>query len=271
MSSNGIGRLTGKVALVTGAGSRSEIIGNGQAAALLFAQQGCKVVLVDSEEENLSRTLRKISDQGGEASFYVGDVSNALDCQKMVELAVNTYGHLNILHNNVGVGGSGTVLEVEPEQWDHIMAVNVKSMMLTSKYAIPEIALSGGGTVINISSISAIRPRGLTPYTVSKGAVIALTKAMAVDHAAEKVRVNCILPGPIFSSMTSVNMSDEVRELRRRSSPMGIEGSPMDIANAALYLASDESRWVTAISLVVDGGVSLMSPQRYVSPNRLNN
>lgn len=262
MSSNGIGRLTGKVALVTGAGSRSEIIGNGQATALLFAQQGCKVVLVDSEEENLSRTLRKISDQGGEASFYVGDVSNALDCQKMVELAVNTYGHLNILHNNVGVGGSGTVLEVEPEQWDHIMAVNVKSMMLTSKYAIPEIALSGGGTVINISSISAIRPRGLTPYTVSKGAVIALTKAMAVDHAAEKVRVNCILPGPIFSSMTSVNMSDEVRELRRRSSPMGIEGSPMDIANAALYLASDESRWVTGISLVVDGGVSLMSPQR---------
>ncbi|MAP37419.1 MAG: short-chain dehydrogenase [Chloroflexi bacterium] len=262
MSSNGIGRLTGKVAVVTGAGSRGEIIGNGQATALLFAREGCKVLLVDSEEENLSRTLRKISDQGGEASFYVGDVSNELDCQKMVELAVNTYGHLNILHNNVGVGGSGTVVEVEAEQWDHVMDVNVKSMMLASKYAIPEIASSGGGTVINISSISAIRPRGLTPYTVSKGAVIALTKAMAVDHAADKVRVNCILPGPIFSSMTSVNMTEEVRELRRISSPMGIEGSPMDIANAALYLASDESRWVTGISLIVDGGVSLMSPQR---------
>ena len=262
MSSNGIGRLTGKVAVVTGAGSRGEIIGNGQATALLFAREGCKVLLVDSEEENLSRTLRKISDQGGEASFYVGDVSNELDCQKMVELAVNTYGHLNILHNNVGVGGSGTVVEVEAKQWDHVMDVNVKSMMLASKYAIPEIASSGGGTVINISSISAIRPRGLTPYTVSKGAVIALTKAMAVDHAADKVRVNCILPGPIFSSMTSVNMTEEVRELRRISSPMGIEGSPMDIANAALYLASDESRWVTGISLIVDGGVSLMSPQR---------
>ncbi|MEC8912402.1 MAG: glucose 1-dehydrogenase [Chloroflexota bacterium] len=262
MSSNGVGRLTGKVAVVTGAGSRGEIIGNGQATALLFAREGCKVLLVDSEEENLSRTLRKISDQGGEASFYVGDVSNELDCQKMVELAVNTYGHLNILHNNVGVGGSGTVVEVEAKQWDHVMDVNVKSMMLASKYAIPEIASSGGGTVINISSISAIRPRGLTPYTVSKGAVIALTKAMAVDHAADKVRVNCILPGPIFSSMTSVNMTEEVRELRRISSPMGIEGSPMDIANAALYLASDESRWVTGISLIVDGGVSLMSPQR---------
>ena len=262
MSSNGIGRLTGKVAVVTGAGSRGEIIGNGQATALLFAREGCKVLLVDSEEENLSRTFRKISDQGGEASFYVGDVSNELDCQKMVELAVNTYGHLNILHNNVGVGGSGTVVEVEAKQWDHVMDVNVKSMMLASKYAIPEIASSGGGAVINISSISAIRPRGLTPYTVSKGAVIALTKAMAVDHAADKVRVNCILPGPIFSSMTSVNMTEEVRELRRISSPMGIEGSPMDIANAALYLASDESRWVTGISLIVDGGVSLMSPQR---------
>ena len=262
MSSNGIGRLTGKVAVVTGAGSRGEIIGNGQATALLFAREGCKVLLVDSEEENLSRAFRKISDQGGEASFYVGDVSNELDCQKMVELAVNTYGHLNILHNNVGVGGSGTVVEVEAKQWDHVMDVNVKSMMLASKYAIPEIASSGGGTVINISSISAIRPRGLTPYTVSKGAVIALTKAMAVDHAADKVRVNCILPGPIFSSMTSVNMTEEVRELRRISSPMGIEGSPMDIANAALYLASDESRWVTGISLIVDGGVSLMSPQR---------
>lgn len=262
MSSNGIGRLTGKVAIVTGAGSRGEVVGNGQATALLFAREGCKVLLVDSEEENLSRTLNKISEQGGEASFYVGDVSKESDCQKMVELAVNAYGHLNILHNNVGVGGSGTVVEVEVGQWDHVMDVNVKSMMLTSKYAIPKIASCGGGAVINISSISAIRPRGLTPYTVSKGAVIALTKAMAVDHAADKVRVNCILPGPIFSSMTSAKMTEEVRELRRKSSPMGIEGSPMDIANAALYLAGDESRWVTGISLIVDGGVSLMSPQR---------
>jgi len=113
MSSNGIGRLTGKVAIVTGAGSRGEVVGNGQATALLFAREGCKVLLVDSEEENLSRTLKKISEQGGEASFYVGDVSKESDCQKMVELAVNAYGHLNILHNNVGVGGSGTVVEVK--------------------------------------------------------------------------------------------------------------------------------------------------------------
>ena len=130
-------------------------------------------------------------------------------------------------------------------------------MMLTSKYAVPTMAATGGGAIVNISSISAIRPRGLTAYTVSKGGVMALTQAMAIDHAADGIRVNCILPGPVYSSMVAPNMSAERREIRRSSSPLGMEGTPWDIGWAAVYLASDESKWVTGVCIPIDGGVTL--------------
>ncbi len=255
-------RLEGKVAIVTGAGSRGDIIGNGQAAAILFAHEGASVLLVDSSEEHVSRTLDAIQSHGGRASVFIGDVTSAESCQAMVEAAVQRYGRLDILHNNVGIGGSGSVVDVDPDEWDRVMEVNVKSMMLMSKYAVPIMASSGGGAIVNISSISAIRPRGLTSYTVSKGGVIALTQAMAVDHAKDGIRVNCILPGPVYSSMVAPNMSDERRETRRTSSPLGVEGSPWDIGWAAVYLASDEARWVTGLIMPVDGGVTLMSPSR---------
>ena len=255
-------RLAGKVAVVAGAGSRGDVVGNGQAAAILFAREGAKVLLVDSSEDRVSKTVDAISADGGEASVFVGDVTDADSCRAMVETAVERYGRLDILHNNVGIGGAGNVVEVDPDAWDTVMTVNVKSMMLTSKYAIPVMAAGGGGSIINISSISAIRPRGLTAYTASKGGVIALTQGMAVDHARDGVRVNCILPGPVYSSMVAPNMSAERRETRRASSPLGVEGSPWDIAWAAVYFASDEARWVTGVAIPVDGGVTLMSPSR---------
>lgn len=255
-------RLEGKVAIVTGAGSRGDVVGNGQAAAVLFAYEGAEVLLVDSDEERVGRTLEAIESHDGRASAFIGDVTSSESCREMVRAALDRYGRLDILHNNVGIGGSGSVVEVSEETWDSVMEVNVKSMMLTGKHAVPAMAESGGGSIINISSISAIRPRGLTAYTVSKGGVIALTQAMAVDHAADGIRVNCILPGPVYSSMVAGGMSDERRRTRRESSPLGVEGSPWDIGWAAVYLASDESRWVTGVVFPVDGGVTLVSPSR---------
>ena len=261
MSTN-TGRLDGKIAIVTGAGSRGDILGNGQATAILFAQQGAKVMLVDSNQENLDRTKDHIAMEGGECLTFVGDVTESLTCKEIVKNTIDAYGALNILHNNVGIGGAGTIVDVSEEDWDRVLKVNIKSMMLMGKYAVPEMAANGGGSIINISSISAIRPRGLTPYTVSKSGVIALTKAMAVDHAGDGVRVNCILPGPVYSSMTAPNMTSERRQTRQSASPLNQEGTPWDVGWAAVFLASDESKWITGVSLNVDGGVTLASPSR---------
>ena len=256
-------RLEGKVGIVTGAGSSGEIMGNGKATAILFAREGARVLLVDNQEDRAAQTLETIDSEGGEASVFVADVSRADDCEAMVEAAVERYGRLDILHNNVGIGGSGTVVEVSEEDWDRVMTVNLKSMMLTSKFAIPQMVSSGGGgSIVNISSISAVRPRGLTAYSVSKGGVIALTQAMAIDHAPDGIRVNCIMPGPVYTSMVARNMTEERRETRRQASPLGIEGSAWDIGYAGLFLASDEARWITGVILPVDGGVTIASPSR---------
>ena len=257
-----IGRMEGKVAIVTGSGSRGNTVGNGQAVATIFARNGARVLLVDSVEENAHRTLDGIKSEGGEASVFVGDVVCEDTCRAITDEAIGRYGTLDVLHNNVGIGGSGTVVEADPDDWDNVMLVNVKSVMLTNKYAVSAMASGGGGSTINISSISAIRPRGLTPYTVSKGGVIALTKAMAVDHAKDGIRVNCILPGPGYSFMTAPDMSQERRDARRKASPLGTEGTPWDIAMAATFLVSDESKWVTGVILKVDGGGTLLSPDR---------
>jgi NAD(P)-dependent dehydrogenase (short-subunit alcohol dehydrogenase family) len=256
-------RLVGKVAIVTGAGSSGEIMGNGKATAILFAREGAKVLLVDNQEDRVAQTLDTITSEGGDASIFTADVCRADDCEAMVNTTVKRYGRLDILHNNVGIGGSGTVLEVSEEDWDRVMSVNLKSMMLTSKFAIPQmISSGGGGSIVNISSISAIRPRGLTAYSVSKGGVIALTQAMAMDHAPDGVRVNCIMPGPVYTSMVARNMTDERRETRRQASPLGVEGTAWDIGYAGLFLASDEARWITGVILPVDGGVTIASPSR---------
>ena len=167
------------------------------------------------------------------------------------------------MDNNVGISGPGSVVEVKEEVWDRVMAVNVKSMMLMGKFAIPAMATKKSGSIINISSISALRPRGLTPYSASKGAVIALTRAMAIDHAKDGIRVNCIAPGPVYTPMVYARgMSEELRDRRRRSSPLGIEGTGWDIGYAALFLASEEARFITGVVLPVDGGVTITSAPR---------
>ncbi len=256
-------RLEGKVAIVTGAGSRAEGIGNGRAAAVLFAREGAKVLLVDVNRAAAEATLAVIAAEGGDAAVFEADVTKSDDARAMVEEAVRRWGRLDILDNNVGIGGRATVVDVDEAEWDHLMRVNVTGMMLAAKHAIPAMARGGGGAIVNISSISALRPHGLTPYSVSKGAVIALTRAMAIDHARDGIRVNCIAPGPVYTPMVYADgMSAEQREQRRLAAPLGIEGTGWDVGYAALFLVSDEARYITGVVLPVDGGVILASPPR---------
>ncbi len=258
-------RLEGKVAIVTGAGSQlDEGIGNGRAAAILMAREGARVLLVDRKPEPAEATLAMIRAEGGEAAVFGADVTISADCEAMVRAAVSRWGRLDILDNNVGIGGAGNVVDVDEALWDRVMAVNVKGMMLASKHAIPAmLASDGGGAIINIASIAALRPSRLTPYATSKGAVIALTQAMAVDHGRQGIRVNCIAPGPVYTPMVyAAGMADEQRERRRNSSLLKVEGTGWDIGHAVVFLASKEARYITGVVLPVDGGVLLSSPDR---------
>lgn len=251
------GRLTGRVAIVTGAGSQTEGIGNGRATAVLFAREGARVLLVDRRIEAAGLTARLIADEHGEAEPFAADVTSEAACRAMVERALERWGRLDILVNNVGIGIAKRITEVTLEEWELQMRVNVTSMVLASKHAIPAmVATAGGGSIVNVSSIASQRGRGLAPYAASKGAVEALTRAMAADHGRDGIRVNAIAPGPAYTPMVSARgMRESVREARRKSTALGIEGTAWDIAWAAVYLASDEARWVTGVVLPVDGGV----------------
>jgi len=255
--------LTGKVAIVTGGGAQGDGIGNGRAAALLMARAGAKVVVVDRSEELAARTVEMITDEGKQALAIAGDVTSEEDCQKIVAATYNAYGGVDILDNNVGVGSRGSVVDEDPVRWDRVMRINVNSMFLMSKHTIPSMIERGGGAIVNVSSISALRPRGLTAYSTSKGAVIALTRAIAVDHAPDGIRVNCVAPGPVFTPMVAGGgMSEEDRIRRKRAAPLGIEGTGWDVGHAVTFLASERARYITGQTLVVDGGVTLTAAAR---------
>ena len=257
------GRLQGKRAIVTGAGSRAPGIGNGRAAAILFAREGADVLLVDRDEDAAAATREMIRADGNDAEILAADVTSEEDCRAMAAAAVDRWGGLDVLHNNVGIGSRGTVEQISPAEWDDVMRVNVTSMMLAAKAAVPAMRRSGGGAIINVSSISALRPRGLTAYSVSKGAVATLTQALAVDHGADGIRANCIMPGPVYTPMVyAAGMPGELRERRRNASLLKIEGEGWDIGWAAVFLASDEARYVTGVILPVDGGVTVRGPDR---------
>ena len=252
-----------KVAIVTGAGSRGPGVGTGKAASILFAREGAKVLLADLDPQHAEETLVAIKEDGGEASVFQADVSNAADCRAMVEAAVERYGGVHILFNNVGILGPGSVVDVEEEVWDRVIDVNLKSMMLTSKYAIPAMIRGEGGSVINVSSIAGLREGSAgasAAYATSKGGVIALTTTMAVTHGRDNIRVNCIAPGHIYTPMVAGPMAEERRDLRRRAGPLGTEGTAWDIAYAALFLASDEARWISGVVLPVDAGLLATTP-----------
>jgi NAD(P)-dependent dehydrogenase (short-subunit alcohol dehydrogenase family) len=255
--------LTGKVALVTGAGAAGDGIGNGRAAALLLAKAGAGVVVVDRDAGLAKRTVAMITEAGGEAIAVAADVTRSADCAAMVTAALDRFGRLDLLDNNVGIGSRGSVVDETEESWHRVMTVNVDSMFLAAKHAIPAMRRAGGGAIVNVSSISALRPRGLTAYSVSKGAVIALTRAMAVDHGREGIRVNCVAPGPVYTPMVYTRgMSEAARERRRNASALGVEGTGWDVGKAVRFLLSDQARYITGQVLVVDGGTTLTAPER---------
>jgi NAD(P)-dependent dehydrogenase (short-subunit alcohol dehydrogenase family) len=250
-----MGDLTGKRALITGGAS-----GIGRATALLFAREGAVVAVVDLDEVGGQAVVRAIADEGGQAIFVRCDVTQTGDCQRAVQQTVDKLGGLDILFNNAGIIRRASVLETSEEEWDRVVAVNVKSVFLLSKYAIPVMVQAGGGVIINTASgWGLVGGRKAAAYCASKGAVVLLTKAMALDHGQQNIRVNCICPGDTDTPM----LRDEARQLGESDDrflaeaaqrPLQRIGKPEDIAQAALYLASDASSFVTGETLVVDGG-----------------
>ncbi|PKB63970.1 MAG: hypothetical protein BZY80_04795 [SAR202 cluster bacterium Io17-Chloro-G2] len=256
-------RLEGKVAVVTGAGTSGEGVGNGKAAAVLFAREGAKVLLVDMAADRAEETRVMIEEEGGVASVFQADVTDGDECAAMAQAAVDRYGRLDILDNNVGISARGSVVDVTEEIWDRIMTVNVKTIYQASRACIPKMMETGGGAIVNISSIAGLRAHSQAPYTTSKAAVVGITISMAGDHGPDNIRVNCIAPGLVYTPMVAHRMNDEQREARKNAAPLRTEGDSWDVAYAALFLCSDEARWINGVVLPVDAGLLTVTPVTY--------
>lgn len=255
-------RFGEKVVIVTGAGSVGDGIGNGKAAALLYAREGAKVVLVDCNLSSAEETASLIEKEGGTCFPHEADVGRGEACRGIVEACVNRYGHLDILHNNVGIEIPGGLSETSEEDWGRVMDVNLKSMFLLSKFAVPELIRHGGGAIVNISSINAIRtlPALSLSYAVSKAGVIALTREIAVEYADRGIRANAVLPGMmntpfVTAALTDAWGGDAMDMMRQRDAmcPTGRQGESWDVAHVSAFLASDEAKYVNGAAVVVDG------------------
>jgi len=249
-------RLEGKVAVITGAGSRGPGLGNGKAAAILFAREGARVLCVDLKAENAEETAKLIAQEGGEASVFAADVTRKAGCEGMVKAALDRWGTVDILHNNVGIESRKTLFETTEEDWDQVMAVNLKSMLLATQAAAKPMVERGRGAIICVSSVAALRGHGRTAYAAAKVGVIGFVRTCAAQLGPKGVRVNAIAPGQVWTPMVE-SVGPEMREKRRTATPLGTEGEGWDVGWAAVYLASDEARWVTGQTLVVDGGLTL--------------
>ena len=259
-----MGRLSGKVAIVTGAGAQGPGWGNGKAVAVLFAREGASVLAADLRADAAAETCAIIEREGGVASPFIGDVSVAADVQAMVGACLDRYGKIDVLHNNVGIAALGGPVEVSEEDWDRVFRVNVKSVFLTTKYVLPHMERQGRGSIINVSSIGGVRDIGVpyVAYAASKAAVIQASQSIALQYASKGIRCNVILPGlintpHIVGTMTTAYGDvDRMIAVRDAKSPTGKMGTAWDVAHAALYLASDESMYVNALQLIVDGGLT---------------
>lgn len=264
-----VDRLKDKAALVVGAGSIGPGWGNGKATAVAFAREGARVACADVNLEAAQETVRLIEGEGGEAFAIRCDATRADEVAAMVQATRERFGRIDILDNNVGIAEAGGVVEISEADWDKVMAVNLKTAFLTMKHVLPLMVAQGGGSIVNISSVAAIRYTGVaySAYYASKAALSHLTRTTAVEYAARKVRVNAVLPGLMKTPMVAHSAGlvqsyadGDVEEMWRRRDaqvPMGQMGDAWDVAWAAVFLASDEARYVTGIDLVVDGGLTV--------------
>ena len=246
-----MGRLDGKVALISG-GAR----GQGEVEAKLFSKEGAQVVLGDVLDEEGQKVEAAIVEFGGEASYIHLDVSQGRDWQAAIEHTLSAYGKLDVLVNNAAILSPTGIEDTDQEVWDQVLAVNARGVFLGTKYALPAMRSSGGGSIINISSVAGIvgSPYGMAAYSASKGAVRVFTKLTAVQHAKDKVRCNSVHPGPIDTEMLHTALGNANLEDRIARTPLGRVGTSQDVAYGVLYLASDESSFVTGTELVIDGG-----------------
>jgi NAD(P)-dependent dehydrogenase (short-subunit alcohol dehydrogenase family) len=254
-----MGRLTGKVAIVTGAASQAEGIGNGAATAILFAREGARVVLVNRGEERAAALAARIREEGGDATPFAADVAQPEAAEAMAAFAVERYGRLDILHNNVGTGGRGGTAEtVDLEDWGRIIETNLTSALLCCRFCIPRMLANGGGAIVNVSSLAGTiglaGAQGAVAYTASKAGLQGLTLSIAADYATKGIRANALIVGTVNTPLVA-RLGPEGRERRRQMVPMQTEGTAWDVAYAAVYLASDEARWITGVMLPIDGGL----------------
>lgn len=251
-------RLADKVCVITGGGS-----GMGRVAASMFAAQGAKVVVAEFDANAGEETVRLVKDAGGQAISVKADVSQEADAQAMIKAAVDTFGRVDVLYNNAGImpAADHSVIDTDVDTWDKVMAVNVRGVFLGCKYAIPQMVQQGSGSIINIASFVAILGCSVPQdaYTASKGALLALTRSLAVQFGPKGVRTNAICPGPVETPLLLdwLVKDEEAKRIRLARNPTGRFGKPEEIVNMAVYLASDESKWTNGASLVVDGGISV--------------
>jgi NAD(P)-dependent dehydrogenase (short-subunit alcohol dehydrogenase family) len=251
-------RLADKVCVITGGGS-----GMGRVAASMFAAQGAKVVVAEFDSAAGEETVRRVTDAGGAATFVRADISQEPDAQEMIAAALRAYGRVDALYNNAGImpAADHSVIDTDVDTWDKVMAVNVRGVFLGCKYAIPEMVKQGSGSIINIASFVALLGCSVPQdaYTASKGALLALTRSLAVQFGPNGVRTNAICPGPVETPLLLdwLVKDEEAKRIRLARNPTGRFGKPGEIVNMAIYLASDESKWTNGASLVIDGGISV--------------
>jgi NAD(P)-dependent dehydrogenase (short-subunit alcohol dehydrogenase family) len=255
-------RLPGKVAIVTGAGSQGDGIGTGKAIAVVMAGEGAKVCLVDRELARAEETHGMIRAAGGESFVCVGDVTTAADCERFVAETVQRFGGVDVLVNNVGIAGAfGNFENFDEAAWDRVIDVNLKSAVLMSRFAVPQMIRRGGGAIVNISSIAGIRAHGGGfAYGPSKAAMNELSCELAVAYGRKGIRANTVAPGHIVTPMSQGLLGDQARAARRKVNTLGVDGDAWDIAAAVLFLASDEARFISGVLIPVDGGVVQTGP-----------
>lgn len=254
-------RLAGKVALVVGGGTvDEEVAGTGSATAITLAREGARVAVLGRTTEHTERTCTRITEAGGQSHPVIADVTAEADCARAVAETVDRYGRLDVLVNNLGLALRGSILDLSDEDWSRSYEVNLRAVVLMSKHAMPHLAARRAGSVVNIGSVAGIRAAGAVAYSATKGALVALTQDMALMHGRDGVRVNCIIPGHLHTPMGTGFRDERTRALKREANMLGIEGTGWDVATAVVFLAGEESRFITATALTVDGGMSAMAP-----------